>query len=128
MNGKNGFRDLRAWQLGVDVAVALVPLATRLQNERQFELSRQLTRAAFSVPLNIAEGYGLDTRPNFCRHVRIARGSLGELQTLLHILERADLTYGMIPDSLDEKLEELGRVSYGLAKHLENKTHTQRST
>src|SRR2546422_7737778 len=48
---------------------------------RHYSLSDQIRRAAPSIPANIAEGYGLATRPQFVRCLRIALGSANELRT-----------------------------------------------
>ena len=48
-------------------------------------LAAQLRRAALSIPLNIAEGFGRRSRRELARFVSIAEGSLREIQTLLEI-------------------------------------------
>ena len=50
------------------------------------ELATQIRRAALSIPLNIAEGFGRKTRGELARFVAIAEGSLREVQTLLEIM------------------------------------------
>lgn len=45
----------------------------------------QITRSALSVPSNIAEGYERNSRPDYVRFLKIAKGSCGELRTQLYI-------------------------------------------
>jgi len=44
-----------------------------------------MTRAAVSIPSNIAEGYDRGTNPEFIRFLNIAKGSAAELRTQLYI-------------------------------------------
>jgi len=55
----------------------------------------QITRAAASVPANIAEGHARATRKNFANFVAIAKGSLMETETFLMLAVRLNyLTEG----------------------------------
>jgi four helix bundle protein len=84
----NDYRDLRVWQVAMDLVVEGYRLAHLLPPHERFGLTPQIRRAAISVPANIAEGYGRLRRGEYLNHLSIARGSLLELQTLLAIAER----------------------------------------
>jgi four helix bundle protein len=84
----NDYRDLRVWQVAMDLVVESYRLADLLPARERFGLIAQIRRAAISVPANIAEGYGRLRRGEYLNHLSIARGSLMELQTLLAIAER----------------------------------------
>ena len=60
-------------------------LATRLPAIERYGITTQVRRAALSIPLNIAEGFGRRTLREFSRFLSIAEGSLREIQTLLEI-------------------------------------------
>jgi four helix bundle protein len=77
------FSELRTWQLGMRLAKAVYGVVARLPQSERFELSSQLRRAAVSVPSNIAEGHARYSDKDFQRFLRMARGSLAELQTQL---------------------------------------------
>ncbi len=53
--------------------------------EELYGLTSQIRRAAISIPSNIAEGYGRETKKEYARFLNIAIGSLFELQTQLEI-------------------------------------------
>ena len=91
MRTVRSFRDLEAWQAGMDLAVAAHHLVRSLPIEHRFELAAQIRRAATSVPSNVAEGHAQRGDRLFLRHVRIALGSLAELDTQLEIAGRLGL-------------------------------------
>ena len=82
------FRDLDTWKRAMDLAVVSYGLAGRLPSTERFELSSQIRRAAVSIPANIAEGHAGGSVGRCIHHLRIALGSLGELQTDFEIALR----------------------------------------
>ena len=76
----------------------------------RFGLTDQIRRAAVSVPANLAEGVGRDTRPELARFCRISMGSLNELE--YHLLLARDLGYlDLQPhSSLAEEVSQLRRM------------------
>ena len=72
----------------MDLAVESYRLVKLLPPEERVGLARQISRAAVSIPANIAEGYGRLTRGEYRNHLSIARGSLKELETLLALAAR----------------------------------------
>jgi four helix bundle protein len=82
------YRDLRVWQMGMDL-VEDVYLTTRsFPRHETYGLSNQMQRAAVSIPSNLAEGYARQHRKEYLQHISIARASLAELDTQLEIAER----------------------------------------
>jgi four helix bundle protein len=65
----------------------------------RYGLASQLRRAAVSLPLNVAEGFGRGSRREFSRFLTIAGASLREVQTLMEVI--AMLEY-LGPDALNE--------------------------
>ena len=64
-----GYRDLKVWQLGLEVARKVYVLTGSLPKSETYELCSQLQRAAVSIPANIAEGRAKDTTEEFLRHI-----------------------------------------------------------
>jgi four helix bundle protein len=78
-------RDLRVWQKSMQLVEGIYRLSLSFPHAESYGLTAQLRRAAISVPANIAEGRGRDSRRDFAKFVSIARGSLMEADTLLEI-------------------------------------------
>src|SRR5687768_13406522 len=74
-------RDLIAWQKVMALSKVVYVTTRRMPQEERFGLTSQMRRATESVPSNIAEGYALESRRAYLKHLRIARGSLAELST-----------------------------------------------
>ncbi len=73
-----GFEDLDCYKLALQVVREAYGLAKRLPDYEKYDLARQLRRAASSVTLYIAEGYGRYHYLDSLRFFYIARGSLSE--------------------------------------------------
>ncbi|MCW5937512.1 MAG: four helix bundle protein [Fimbriimonadaceae bacterium] len=85
-----------------------------------YGLTVQMRRAAVSVPSNIAEGYGRQSQAAFSNHVRIARGSLYELRTLLEAARRLSTIDDEETDSLQAEMVLLSKKLDAFLKSLEN--------
>ena len=72
----------------MDLVEAIYRLSERFPEQERFGLTAQIRRAAVSVPSNLAEGAGRIGEKEFVRFLGIARGSLSELETQLHIAKR----------------------------------------
>ena len=59
------YRDLRVWQKGVELTVAIYKVTAAFPKEELYGLTSQLRRAAVSTPSNIAEGYGRNTKRDY---------------------------------------------------------------
>ena len=110
------YRDLIAWQQAMDLAVSVYTLSRRWPREELYGLTSQARRAAVSVAANIAEGYGRDNLGSYLQFLRVAQGSLKELETHLLIAERVDVEDDVQP-ALAEA-DRVGRVLGGLIRKL----------
>jgi four helix bundle protein len=84
------FEDLEVWQKALDYADKIYDIAEDLPKHERYNLGDQMTRAANSIALNIAEGStGLsDTEQD--RFLRIAVRSLLETVACLHLVKRRE--------------------------------------
>ena len=72
------YKELVAWQKGMELVRRVYALTKNFPKVEQYRLVDQLTRAAVSVPSNIAEGFGRSTNKNFAHFVAQARGEMGK--------------------------------------------------
>lgn len=79
------YSDLLVWQKSLSLVTEVYQISKRFPTDEQFSLTSQIRRCAISIPSNIAEGYGRNSKQDFIRFLRIAMGSLFELQTQLRI-------------------------------------------
>ncbi|MEM7626323.1 MAG: four helix bundle protein [Planctomycetota bacterium] len=82
------YRDLEVWQTSIEEVEEIYRLVKVFPEDERFALTLQMRRAVISVPSNIAEGYGRNTRKEYLRHLAIANGSLKEVETQLIIAGR----------------------------------------
>ena len=114
MTEVRSYRDLLVWQRAMDLATAIYELTRTYPREELFGLTSQSRRAAASIAANIAEGYGRATRQSYASFLRIARGSLKELETHLILAERVGVATKGPTARLLEQTDELGRMLHGL--------------
>jgi four helix bundle protein len=81
-------RDLIVWQKAMDLVVLVYRLTERFPASEAFRLVSQVTRAAASVPANIAEGSARDGAKDYAHFLSIAKGSLMEAETFVMLAVR----------------------------------------
>ncbi len=118
MDRIGGFRDLRVWQAAMGLVCDAYEVARALPTDERYELSSQVRRSAVSVASNIAEGWGRRTRPEFARFVRVANGSLRELQTQILLCRRLKLAPETVVDPALTSTEHVGRLLLALERSL----------
>lgn len=82
------FEQLPVWQAGIDLAAAIYALTERPPFRRRYSLRDQIERAAVSISNNIAEGFERGTKQELLTFLYIARGSAGEVRSMLCLLEK----------------------------------------
>jgi four helix bundle protein len=122
------FRDLLAWQLAQALRDEVSAFLETGAASRDFKFRDQLSDASASGPRNIAEGFGRVRPREFANFLRIARGSLFEVQ---HHLEDASRR-GYLASPLRDRLMNLSRaairVTTGLMRAKERQANAERQT
>ena len=89
--GLASYRELDVWCIAIDLVAEVYRVTATFPSDEKYGLISQLRRAAVSIPSNIAEGYGRGGRREYVRALRIARGSLAEVETQLVVCARVGL-------------------------------------
>ena len=84
----SNYKELLVWQKSLIFANQIINLIDQIETSRKhYRLFEQIESAATSIPMNIAEGKGRNSRKEFMQFLYIARGSLYETTTLLEIFK-----------------------------------------
>jgi four helix bundle protein len=117
MAGKN-YQDLTTWQEAMNLVESIYKLTKRFPKEEQFCLVTQLRRAAISVPSNIAEGQDRRAKKEFYHFLKIAHGSVREIETQLIIARRLQYLDETATREVMEQVALVGRLITGLMNSL----------
>ncbi|MCI0350366.1 MAG: four helix bundle protein [Acidobacteriales bacterium] len=115
---KRFFKDLIVWQKAILLVTDIYKVTRSFPKDEIYGLTNQLRRAAVSVPSNIAEGQGRLSEKEFQQFLAIARGSLMEVETQIHIARNLGYLSEAHLDGLMEKEAEVGRLLNGLMNSL----------
>jgi four helix bundle protein len=77
------FRNLLVWERAHALTLEIYEATAGFPNEERFGLTSQLRRGASSIPTNLAEGCGRNSRADMARFVDYASGSASEVEYLL---------------------------------------------
>jgi four helix bundle protein len=108
------FRDLLVWQKASALAVDIYRVTRAWPREEIYGLTSQVRRAAISIVSNIAEGEGRQSAAEFARFLRIAHGSLREIEAQVFIAMKLDYLTSEEFDRLDQCCVEVGKMLNGL--------------
>ncbi|HKK04481.1 MAG TPA: four helix bundle protein [Gammaproteobacteria bacterium] len=111
----DAFENLDVWKRSSRLCVDLYQ-ALRRCRDRGFK--DQITRAALSVPSNIAEGCERDSNKEYIRFLRIAKGSCGELRTQLYIGAEIGYLSRTVMKTMVSEARDINRMLHGLIRSL----------
>jgi four helix bundle protein len=112
------FQDLLVWQKAIELAAEVYALCRREPLARDQGLRDQMQRAVVSVSANIAEGYERSSRKEYLHFLAIAKGSNGEVRSLLLLAERIACVDKSNVEPLVDKSRELSRMLQALINSL----------
>lgn len=115
------YRDLIAWKKAMALAREVYRLVPKLPREEAYGMRSQLTRAAVSIPSNIAEGWSRETGRDRAHFLAIAHGSLAETETLLTLCEEIGWFSVTDTQTLHSLLLEVGRILGALRRQLRSR-------
>lgn len=116
------FEDLDIWKKARNLYVEVYKVCEQTQLKNDFSAKDQLKRAVLSISNNIAEGFEYENNLQFIRFLRYAKGSAGEIRSMLNLFHST----GQLDDELHKKLTEevllISKSVKNFIKYLQNHT------
>lgn len=113
------YRDLRVWQFSIELTVACYEATKAYPPSELYGLASQIRRSATSIAANIAEGYGRESRGSYLQFLKIAQGSLKELETHLIVSQRLGFLDTALEETLLSRTGDVGKMLRALIRRLE---------
>jgi four helix bundle protein len=117
----SSFRELKVWQLGMDLAERIYLLTNTFPKSEIYGLTSQMRRSAVSITSNLAEGHGRNSTREFLQFTAISFGSICELETQLLLSHRLDYLKISELETTLSVLTETSKTIRGLQKALRAK-------
>ncbi|MFB9841911.1 four helix bundle protein [Mucilaginibacter ginsenosidivorans] len=114
----NNLKELKIWSKAIDLTVDVYKATSSFPSDERFGLISQSRRSAVSIPSNIAEGAGRNSKKEFANFLGIANGSSYELQTQLVISNRLNLLGDEVLNDLLGQIDELQKMNYAFQQTL----------
>ena len=111
------YRDLEVFRESYSAALEVSRLARSLPAFEQYELGRQLRKAARSIPANVVEGWGKRaSAAEFKRYLQISIGSCDEVRMWLCLCRDEKYVRDLDSQGLVERYNRIGAMLQGLWK------------
>lgn len=114
------FEDLQIWKRSTRLASEILINA---QDWKLWALRDQVCRSAISVPSNIAEGCERDSSPDIIRFLRIAKGSLAELQTQIYLAAELNIISPAKRQQWVKESKEIAAMTQSLISHYRSRSN-----
>ena len=106
------YTDLRIYQEGYGLVLEMYKITRNYPTEEKYEIVSQIRRAAYSIPLNIAEGWGRKSKLEFKRFLKMSLGSCNELQVLIDLSQDLGYINEKEYKNIKEKITQIGKQIY----------------
>jgi four helix bundle protein len=113
------FEELPVWNDAIELAVRLMQISQAGRLNGLGDLKSQIERAVISISNNIAEGFERGTNEELISFLYYAKGSAGEVRSMLHLLGRVANHDEMAPH-VEELLVRVEDVSRQLGRWIES--------
>ena len=113
------YKDLKVYQRSYRLSISIYKYAKIMPEDERYGLMSQIKRAATSVPLNIAEGYGKDdSKTELKRYLKMAKGSCAEMEVLMDMCKDVGYMDSVTHDRYVEEVTQISKMLCGLVKSL----------
>lgn len=124
----HNYKNLHIWQEGINLARRIYEVTSTFPANEKFGIVSQMTRAAVSIPSNIAEGAGRKSNKDFVHFLSIAIGSVFELHTQITICEQIGYIKSEEAKELEEQTYTLQQQIYSYRQRIEGSAPRQGDT
>ena len=102
------YKKLIIWQKAKSLVKVVYALTKTFPADERYALTDQLRRAVVSIPSNIAEGSGRNSKKELVHFLAIARGSVYEVITQLNVAKRQNLLADIV--EAESHANEIARI------------------
>ena len=113
----HNLKELKIWHKAMELVTEVYRLTADFPKEEKYGLTSQIRRAAVSIPSNIAEGAGRNSKKEFVQFLAISNGSCYELQTQLLLSKNFNLADSNLDPILDQ-IDQIQKMNYSLQMKL----------
>jgi four helix bundle protein len=103
----------------MELAVVCYEVTRQFPRKELYGMTSQIRRASVSIAANIAVGHGRNNRGDYIQFLRIAQGSLKELETHFLLPERLKMCVTNDVDPILNECNNLGRMLRALIRSLQ---------
>jgi four helix bundle protein len=116
------FEDLEAWQQARHLVNEIYSLTRENSSlSKDFGLTGQVQRAAVSIMSNVAEGFERTHLPEKIQFYNVARGSTGEVRSLLYVISDNYPRTAPVAEHLRSTAISVGKLVSGLLRSTEGR-------
>lgn len=119
MSDEKSYRNLDVWVQARALVSLIYTIVSNFPEEKKFGLTSQLKRASISIPSNIAEGTGRNSKKETKQFCYVAKGSLYEVETQIFLALDLQFIPEKESDRVFEKITTVRKLLIGYIKYLE---------
>ena len=124
----HNYKNLHIWKEGILLARRVYEVTSTFPSNEKFGIVSQMTRAAVSIPSNIAEGAGRNSNKDFANFLSIAIGSIFELHTQIAICEQIGYIDQETAKQIDQQIYTLQQQITAYKQRIEGSAPRQGET
>jgi four helix bundle protein len=117
------FEDIDAWKKARELTKIIYEVTSKGKIASDFSLKDQLRRASISVMANVAEGFEREGNKEFRQFLATAKGSVGEVKSLLYVALDGGLTSSEQFSRIMVLADETSRLLAGFLRYLKTSEH-----
>ena len=106
------FKGLDIYKMSKELLKRVYQVTDKYPEKEKYNVISQLRRSILSIPLNIAEGYGRQSKDDFKRFLKISLGSSNEVEALLEISKELNYLTEREYEEISKENEEIGKMIY----------------